>query len=254
VYTPPLLGAAITDDTKPYDKALALRELELNSREHALDARQQTLEARDLASGASAWKNPLVLAIFAAAIGLIGNVVVAVANVYSNQAVEKQKLQSNLIVEGIKTTQENACKNLKFFLSLKLIDDSQDGATKKVCQPNSNDIPSLPPPGAVDSVNPTTPSQKDLFDDVYADVLGIVIEDRTSKPIEGVRLTTPELSSGVMTDKEGHFALPASAFLSTTHTTPLHAEKDGYLPADVQVLATSPSLTVRLRRTVKSSK
>jgi hypothetical protein len=254
VYTPPLLGAAITDDTKPEDKAPALRELELNSREHALDAREQTLEARDLASGASAWKNPLVLAIFAAAIGLIGNVVVAVANVYSTQAVEKQKLQSNLIVEGIKTTQQNACKNLKFFLLLKLIDDSPDGAIKKVCQPNSNDIPSLPPPGAVDSVIPSTNSQRDLVDAIYAAVPGIVIEDRTSKPIEGARLTTPELSSGVMTDKEGHFALPGSAFSLTDLTTTLHIEKNGYIPADVQTSAASPSLTVKLRKQVQPPK
>lgn len=251
MYTPALQGAAITDEPKaelvktqnavPRDRELGLRERELAARECELKAREETLKSREETLKGSTWTNPLFLALCAAAIALIGNFVVALTNNYSNQAAEKQKLQSNLILEAIKTSQDNACKNLTFFVSLKLVDDA-GGAIKDVCQPDSRQAPSLPPIGTFHSI--LNSETADPFS-AFGPIVGIVQDAETGRPIDGARVTTGYFIGGVYTDKDGKFSLKSS--IGLPYHTRIRVEKDGYIAYEEDTALSSP-LVLRLRK------
>jgi hypothetical protein len=87
-----------------------------------------------------------VIAIFAAAIGLISSVVVARLNNKATQDIERLRSQSTIILEAIRTGTGNtdaSCKNLVFLSNLGLIDDPQQTIHKQ-CASVPAGIPSLP--------------------------------------------------------------------------------------------------------------
>lgn len=87
-----------------------------------------------------------MLALLAAAAGLIGNAILARINNQAALETERRRGQSTLMVEAMKTGKpEDACRNLVFFVNLKLIDDPT-GAIKG-CAADPRGAPVLPSQG-----------------------------------------------------------------------------------------------------------
>jgi hypothetical protein len=100
---------------------------------------------RELETTKSKWLSPTVLGLFAAAIALVGNVIVAAYNNRASQALERSKEQSNLILHAISTGNTDvACRNLVFFVSLGLLDDPKGTIVK--CTTSTSPAPVLPSP------------------------------------------------------------------------------------------------------------
>ncbi len=117
----------LVDDPKPGQDALdKKRELDLKEREVA--AREREVLAKEEELKRSRWLNPTVIGLFAAALGLLGSVIVARVNNANTQAVERLQSEANITLEAIKTGTGNtdaACKNLTFFVSLGLVHDPE---------------------------------------------------------------------------------------------------------------------------------
>jgi len=107
-------------------------------------------------SGESLWSSPLVLAILAAAVGLIGNVGVTWLNsseqrkleqerALFNDKLESSKSEAARILEVIKTDPEKAANNLKFLIETGLVSDRniQKSVTEYLAK-NPGKGPSLP--------------------------------------------------------------------------------------------------------------
>jgi hypothetical protein len=124
----------------PLNEHYIKRELDLREREVA--AREREITAKEAEIKKSPWLNPLVIGVFVAAIGLIGNFVVAAENNRNTQTVERFRAQSNLVIEAIKADQQTACNNLVFFVKLRLIDDTEK-AIRQVCVNQPQQAPSL---------------------------------------------------------------------------------------------------------------
>lgn len=95
--------------------------------------------------------NPTFLALVAAALGLIGNIFVAYLNGSSSAAVERERLQSDLVLAALKTSDQTAaCYNLLFLVKLKLLDDTNH-ALETTCSTKRgtpvSGSPVLPVPG-----------------------------------------------------------------------------------------------------------
>jgi hypothetical protein len=116
---------------------------------------KSTLEIRERSYS---WNSPLVLAIIASAIGLIGNAVVAVGNWETatkksadDLRMETLKQQSTLVLERIKTGDvDRARANLQLIAKPKLLGNKEmEAAILEATQPGPNILsPSLPAPVA----------------------------------------------------------------------------------------------------------
>ena len=140
------------------DVDLRKRELELKEREQQNRDAELGLKERDQRT--SAWRNPLIVAILAAAAAGAGNALVATVNgrlqreLEDNKrtaeiALERSKAESTRILEMIKTGDpEHAASNLEFLVQSGLISDQQLLSNiqtfLKQRQPGSG--PSLPSP------------------------------------------------------------------------------------------------------------
>jgi hypothetical protein len=136
-----------------HDVAAKRRELDLREREIAAKEKELAFEEKEL--DRSRWLNPTVIAIFAAAIGLISSVVVARLNNQATQDLERQRAQSSIILEAIRTGTGNtnaSCKNLVFLSNLSLIDDPLRTIHKQ-CASVPAGIPSLPAPAQTTTDN-----------------------------------------------------------------------------------------------------
>lgn len=108
---------------------LKRNELEFRKVDQRRQEEEHALKLREIR--ASSWKNPLVVAVLAAAVAGAGNAVVAVFNNNNVQNVEERKAQSGLILEAIKTGDpEKASVNLKFLLDAGLITDARADAIR----------------------------------------------------------------------------------------------------------------------------
>jgi hypothetical protein len=122
--------------TPPTDpNRLASKELEVKAKE--LDVRELEAKKALVATTAPLWRraDPLVLAIFAGALTLLGNMLVAVLNNHSNVtqerlkasddlALEQKKAQYNLVLQAMATNNaEIASRNIHFFIDAGLLDD-----------------------------------------------------------------------------------------------------------------------------------
>jgi hypothetical protein len=118
------------------------RKRELDLREREVAAREREIAAKEAEINKSPWLNPLVIGLFVAALGFMGNAVVALLNNQTTQRVERFRARSNLVIGAINTDQQKACNNLLFLVNLKLLDDT-DSAVKQVCQNQPQQAPSL---------------------------------------------------------------------------------------------------------------
>ena len=121
-------------DELAFEREKWLAETEFRRAELELREREQQLKERELR--ASAWRNPLTVAVFAAAVAGIGNAVVASVNGSLQReledkkrnaelALEQSKAESTRILEMIKTGDpERAAANLDFLLQAGLIGDA----------------------------------------------------------------------------------------------------------------------------------
>jgi hypothetical protein len=127
---------------------------ETTSRNQELALREREVAVKEEDSRRSRWLSPMVIALLAAAVGLLGNVVVATLNNQASQQLERLRSQSNLVLEAIKTgDQPGACRNLVFFVALGLLHD-QNRAISKACSSAPQGGPALPANDTVRSMIP----------------------------------------------------------------------------------------------------
>jgi len=217
------LDGNTTEDHAPLDErkfakesADKARELDLKEREIA--AKEREVAAKEMDLQRSRWINPMVLGLFAAALGLVGTILVARVNNQNSQDVERLRSQSNLVLEAIKTgSPDAACKNLTFFVNLGLLDDPS-GTIRKACISAPQGPPSLPA------------AQRQLFpshqNDPNYGATGTVW-DIAGRPIEGAKVRADQ-GSTVETDKNGKFWIEWPGFDSLADMFILTVEKAGY--------------------------
>ncbi|MBC2806975.1 hypothetical protein C3Y94_027985 [Rhizobium ruizarguesonis] len=116
------------------DRDLRTKEIDLKIRE---------LKLKESDALRSRWFNPTVIGLIAAALGLFGNMFVALVSSVNSQRIEQFKAQSTLIVQAVGTGDErSACRNLISFIHLGLLQDPQGRLAQ--CQTDLNTIPVLP--------------------------------------------------------------------------------------------------------------
>jgi V8-like Glu-specific endopeptidase len=94
--------------------------------ERELATREADLELKRQEQASSSWKNPVVVAILAAAVAAAGNAVVAVVNGKLQRNLETQRAEQTRILEMIKTGDpDKAAANLEFLLKAGLISDPE---------------------------------------------------------------------------------------------------------------------------------
>lgn len=119
-------------------------EAERQKTDYELKVRELDLKARELEVSRKTGLTPITTAIIAGCTAIIGAIAGAIQQGSANLSLEKSKLESSLILKAIATGNEDeAVKNLKFFINTRLIEDKNGkilGAVEKA--PHS--IPVLP--------------------------------------------------------------------------------------------------------------
>jgi hypothetical protein len=127
-----------SDDAKPEPEPASITErerwtAELSRHERDFSLRSRELLIKESESHRSRWINPLVLAILAAALAGIGNLIVASMSAKHQLALEKSKAEYARILEAIKAVDPDvAAKNLRFLVEVGLVSD--EGTEKLVRQ------------------------------------------------------------------------------------------------------------------------
>jgi hypothetical protein len=118
------------------------QEGELRREELALKEREVAAKERELER--SRWLNPTVIGLFAAALGLAGNLVVALLNNRGTVMIQHATTQSNLIVQAVSTGDyDKACRNIRSLINLGILDDPSGKLGR--CNSVPSSIPVLPP-------------------------------------------------------------------------------------------------------------
>ncbi len=118
-------------------------EQEHATRQQELKLQSRDLELKRIELRAGTWRNPLLVAIAAAALGAFGNIVVTYLQNTGNQKLASLKAQSDLIIESTRTSDPKRGKeNLQFFIKAGFIQDP-DGKISKLLDEDL--YPSLPP-------------------------------------------------------------------------------------------------------------
>lgn len=116
---------------------------EAAERRWELSLKEREVAIKEVELRRSRWLNPTAIGLAAAAIGLIGNVVVTSINNKNAQQLERSRMQSNIVVQAISTgTINSACTNLVAFVDFGLLDDPH-GAIRN-CLKSPNTTPVLP--------------------------------------------------------------------------------------------------------------
>jgi hypothetical protein len=108
--------------------------------------KEQAAATKEKESQASQWTHPLVISLIGASLALGGNII---TNILTNRASDKAehfRAQSNLVLSVIKTNgnEEDACKNLNFFVRIGWLDDP-NGAIHNSCgTKGEGGVPTLP--------------------------------------------------------------------------------------------------------------
>jgi hypothetical protein len=201
------------------EQELAFREREVAATEEELKLKAREVTAREKELSKSRWTNPLVLSLLAAAVGLIGNVLV-----------EHSRAQSTLILEASKTgnDQQAACKNLTFFVRLGFIDD----INKTIAQAC---------PGEKGNAVPTLPVSHDTQPSYY---LRILVTDENKNPLPDASVHTQDRAGNgdnCKSNEEGFCILPP---LPTPDALHIRVEKQGYKPAEQDITWTGSGIIV----------
>ena len=119
------------------------------------------------------WGNPLVSALIGATVALGGTLI----NNRSTLAVERSRMQSTIMLEAVKTNGDTnaACRNLLFYTSLGLIEDTNHAITG-AC------------PGSVQGIPSVSVGNPDAFDGTYFYPLRVQTMDADGNPVSDVRV------------------------------------------------------------------
>ncbi len=127
-------------------------ELEREFRDREIKVRESEVEIAKQEHRSSQWRNPVVLAILAAAVAAAGNAVVAIVNGNLQRDLEDQKSEQTRILEVIKVggNPDKAAENLEFLLKAGLIRNSAQSntLTKYLSERKPGTGPSLPSAGS----------------------------------------------------------------------------------------------------------
>jgi hypothetical protein len=210
-----------------------LVERDIIIRERELQLREREVVAKEKEVSKSRWSHPLILALLAAAAGLIGNVVVAIVNNDNTQKIEHSHAQSSLILEAIKTGDNvAACKNLNFFAKLGLLDDAKGNIASTCPGDKNNGVPTLPAGG----------------DHRQSSFLKILVTDAGGIPISGARVSDRDsLGNGdnCETNDAGLCVLPP---LPQGDRLSIRVEKTGYKSQEVTYVWTGDVIHISLSK------
>lgn len=187
--------AAVDLEREKWQAELELRRRELDLKEREQRNRDAEIELRRKEQASSAWRSPLTVAVFAAAIAAAGNAVVTVVNGNLQRELERNKREAELVLERSKAESdrilemiktgdtEKAAGNLEFLLQSGLVTDA--ALTEKLSwflkQRTPGSGPSLPASAArvgfeqSDSLTPSLQANlQSLLDSyfVYLDKVG----------------------------------------------------------------------------------
>jgi hypothetical protein len=228
--------AAPSLEERRFAQETAARERELNLREREVSAREVELKR-------SRWTSPMVLGLFAAAIGLAGNIVVALVNNSNTQEVQRLQAEANITLTAIKTgtgNTDDACKNLIFFVSLGLVRDPE-GKIGKTCKGAPAGPPSLPTSSLAPAssfsgaVIDTFLFKGRVVDSVGNGIVGALV---TVNPTGMPASVLPGMSAAyIFSDKDGRFSSGLPSWWEAS-TLSVHVTCLGYSETTVQVPAT----------------
>jgi len=213
-------------DERRFEQESAAKTRELDLREREIAAKEREVAAKEKELDQSRWLNPTVIGLFAAALGLIGSVVVARVNNQNTQEVERVRSQSTLVLEAIKTgSPDAACKNLLFFVGLGLLSDA-DQTIHRQCASAPKGAPSLP------SIVPRT---------VSSGVRVAVLDGKSGKPLAGAKVTMVAPTEHQEVDETDIDGVAIFQLYGTPLGAPikLTAERAGYHPSQMDTVARS---------------
>ena len=151
---------AETDDTG--DAARWRAELALKQAE--VDLRRRELEVRAAEARVAPWRSPLALAIGAAAIAAIANVVVAYVNSSNQLRVEAQRAEAQRILEAIRTDDpDQAWVSLEFLVLSGLVEEPIASRIKAYLGETPRAETVLFPAGTPARADPADRTDVDLF-------------------------------------------------------------------------------------------
>lgn len=161
-------------DRERWSAEISLREREVAVKEKEQQTREDALDHQRDEYRRSGWRNPLVLALIAAAVAALGNAVVVLINGTLQRQLEDRKAEQLRILEMVKTGEPDAAaRNLEFLLKAGLIQDSEQAnrisAFLKQRVPGTG--PSLP--NSARSGSPTTPDPNERVLDYKAKILSL---------------------------------------------------------------------------------
>jgi len=203
-----------------------------------LDLREREIAAKEREVRSSRL-TPLVIAVFAASIGLFANVWVAYLNNRNTLKVERQRAQSNLILEASRGGNAAAvCKNLVFFVGLRLIDDD-DNSIRTECKSVPKGVPTIPAAPTVGGtgygVQPYGTGPYGGGSELDLHMIGSVVDANTGFPIEGAKVTIGH-NVPAQTDITGGFPFPKNFWTSQDATEfDTTIEKEGYETAHLNL-------------------
>jgi hypothetical protein len=105
------------------------------------------------------WTSPAIIGLLAAALGLIGNFVVAWYNDRNAREIDLEKMRSSLIMQAVNShSVQQSCQNLLFFIDTALLSDKQSKITQECTHPlQQTYIPAL-----AAATSGTTPAGNDM--------------------------------------------------------------------------------------------
>lgn len=153
------------------ERKLALEEKKLEA-DNRLRQDELQIRREELAAQRQKGKLPILLPLWVAALGFVGNMIVAGIQGYFNMRIEKAKFQSSVILKAIETGNVNdSAKNLRFLVKAGLLDDRADRMTTLLENPAS--VPVLPAP--IGSQGP--PLEPGVVDVARTDTVELSCED-----------------------------------------------------------------------------
>jgi hypothetical protein len=155
-----------------HELELRLKEQEIKLKEAEIRLKETEVRAKEQEIAAARRLSPVAVGIYVAALGLLGNLIVARWNNNSTVDVERAREQSALVIEAIKTNGDTkaACKSLMFFVRLGFV-ENKDNLIVGTCLNDQENIPTLPS---------------------GSNYLIILIRDRNNKPVVGATVHTKD--------------------------------------------------------------
>jgi hypothetical protein len=236
----------------------SLHELEVRLRTQEIKLKEAEVLAKERELTASKWLNPVVIGLFAAALGLVGNVVVTTINSTNTQELERFHTRSTIILEAIKTNGDTnaACKNLVFLVSLGLVADTNHTITG-ACPGNAQGVPSVSADTPdFDGGMYFYPLRVQTVDSNGAPIADVSVEANLVTPIEipseldthhdqGYKWMARQTSAHCMSGRDGNCSLgmaPSGRFVV------ILAKKVGYAGNRTNILFTGTSVVVVLQK------